>query len=295
MKEIYPQGEVCKLINNPIPLYKANANEKIRMHTLDCFGNRLRPNGDFRALAKEVANPVTGPVEIAGAKAGDILRITIEDIQCGSIGFASCGSGFGVLAGEAWQDTQVFYEIKDGLITGSNLNRVPVQPVIGTIGTWPEKGEPLTVAPSYYGGNLDTLDITKGSIIYLPVNVDGGMFFLGDLHALQGAGEMHGGGLECAGVIDVSFSVISDFKLPTPLVETSREIMTIASDINFDKAMQKASQKMVAIVQQINELSREDALLYCSLLGHLRIGQVVNPGKTAVFALERQYLKREIC
>jgi amidase len=205
----------------------------------------------------------------------------------------SCGSGFGVLAAEKLKDTHAYYSIKDGIIFGPNLDNIPACPIIGTIGTWP-KEEHLTVEPAYYGGNLDTIYITQGSISYLPVSIDGGMFFAGDIHALQGAGETHGGGMECAGKIDVTFSVIKNISFPTPLIKTSEEIIVLATDFNFDKAMQQAAGKMVSIVQQLNDFSKEDALIYCSLLGHLRIGQVVNPRKTAAFALKRQYLKKEI-
>ncbi|MFH1614324.1 MAG: acetamidase/formamidase family protein [Planctomycetota bacterium] len=291
MKDIYPQGNLCKLTACPEPICTVKPGQHVQVHTLDCFGNQLRPGDNFRDLIDKVANPVTGPIEITGAKAGDIVKVQIENILCADSGFATCGSGFGVLGAENFQDRLVFYRIQNGIVTGPGIDKLPVRPVVGTLGTWPEKEQPLTTEQGDYGGNLDTVQITIGSTLYLPVSLDGAMFFIGDLHALQGAGETHGGGMECAGVVQLSFSVMPNCQWPTPLIQTDKSLITVASDADLNKAIRTATKRMVNMVAQLRTIGIEEALLYCSLLGDIGIGQLVNSHKTAVFTLPLKDVK----
>ena len=64
-------------------------------------------------------------------------------------------------------------------------------------------------------GNVDIGDITEGTTVILPVHVEGAMFSIGDIHALQGDGEITGCALECQGIVEVRISVISSCLLYT--------------------------------------------------------------------------------
>lgn len=44
--------------------------------------------------------------------------------------------------------------------------------------------------PDSHGGNMDCKMITAGSTLWLPINVPGALFGLGDLHAAMGDGEV---------------------------------------------------------------------------------------------------------
>ena len=46
------------------------------------------------------------------------------------------------------------------------------------------------VPPRRVGGNLDIRDLAAGTVLYLPVEVDGALFSVGDTHAAQGDGEV---------------------------------------------------------------------------------------------------------
>ncbi|WP_307743012.1 acetamidase/formamidase family protein, partial [Proteus mirabilis] len=59
--------------------------------------------------------------------------------------------------------------------------RVPLKPFAGTIGVAPaEPGLHSVVPPRRVGGNLDIRDLTSGVTLYLPVEVDGALFSIGD-------------------------------------------------------------------------------------------------------------------
>src|SRR6266571_1511883 len=51
-----------------------------------------------------------------------------------------------------------------------------------------------TIDNGPHGGNLDVPEFGPGTTVYLPINVDGALMFLGDCHAVQGDGELCGCG-----------------------------------------------------------------------------------------------------
>ena len=66
-----------------------------------------------------------------------------------------------------------------------------------------------TVPPREHGGNQDIKNFTRGSRIFYPVFVDGGMLSGGDLHFSQGDGEINFcGAIEMGGFIDMRVDVI---------------------------------------------------------------------------------------
>ncbi|WP_438467719.1 acetamidase/formamidase family protein [Streptococcus pluranimalium] len=92
--------------------------------------------------------------------------------------------------------------------------------MIGVIGTAPA-GEPVnTGTPHDHGGNMDTTAIIEGSILYLPVNTEGALLAIGDVHATMGDGEIMGSGLEIPAVIEVTVEVLKNCDYPLPMVET---------------------------------------------------------------------------
>lgn len=68
-----------------------------------------------------------------------------------------------------------------------------------------------TVPPRENGGNCDIKDLSRGSICYFPVYVDGGGLSMGDLHFSQGDGEItFCGAIEMAGWLHLKVSLIKD-------------------------------------------------------------------------------------
>ena len=74
---------------------------------------------------------------------------------------------------------------------------MPLKPFTGTIGVAPaEAGLHSIVPPRAGGGNMDIRDVAAGTELYLPVEVAGGLFSVGDTHAAQGDGEVCGTAIE---------------------------------------------------------------------------------------------------
>ena len=72
--------------------------------------------------------------------------------------------------------------------------RIPVAPFMGIMGTAPMRKGMYRSFPSSFsggmGGNIDIKQITKGSVLQLPVYVEGAKFSAGDGHMAQGDGEI---------------------------------------------------------------------------------------------------------
>ena len=95
--------------------------------------------------------------------------------------------------------------------------RVPLKPFCGTIGLAPaEAGTHSIVPPRRVGGNMDIRDMSVGTELYLPVEVAGGLFSVGDTHAAQGDGEV------CGTAIESQMNVAAKFELVKKPISTSR-------------------------------------------------------------------------
>src|SRR5690242_20835802 len=67
---------------------------------------------------------------------------------------------------------------------------LPLHPFFGCIGVAPANGEARSsIVPAEFGGNMDSPEASVGNTVYLPVNVKGGLLYLGDGHAAMGDGE----------------------------------------------------------------------------------------------------------
>ena len=68
-----------------------------------------------------------------------------------------------------------------------------------------------TLPPRENGGNCDIKDLSRGSVCYFPVYVEGGGLSMGDTHFSQGDGEItFCGGIEMASWLHVKVSLIKD-------------------------------------------------------------------------------------
>ena len=70
------------------------------------------------------------------------------------------------------------------------------------------------------GGNMDNRYITIGSKIYRPVQVEGALFGLGDVHGAMGDGEISYIGLEICAEVTVRVNSIKGAGIRRPLIET---------------------------------------------------------------------------
>lgn len=276
---------------NP-PVLRVPSGSTLVFHTRDCFEDQIQDaDAPFMALDWDRVNPATGPVYIEEAKPGDALAIEILDIQVGQQAVMVTGPGLG-LEGDVLTEASVrVFPIEENYIVVSGV-KLPLRPMIGVIGTAPAKNPVPNGTPGPHGGNMDSTVIRPGSTLYLPVNVEGGLLALGDLHAAMGDGEVSVCGLEVSGQVTLRVTRIEACGWPLPLVRTPHALYTIASAPTLDEAATLATKNMSSILRRMAGLSRADAIGLLSAAGNLQISQVVDPLKTCRFELSLGILEQ---
>ena len=98
---------------------------------------------------------------------------------------------------------------------------MPLKPFAGTIGVAPaEPGMHSVIPPRRVGGNMDVRDLSQGTELYLPVEVAGALFSVGDTHAAQGDGEVCGTAIESPMRVALQFDLIGELPLSYPRFRT---------------------------------------------------------------------------
>lgn len=269
-------NDIMKWDNKPAGYCKSG--DTIVFETRDCYDNTItsseRPLGDREGLS----NPVTGALYVEGAEVGDILKVEIEDIKLRSWGVMRSSPTAGIFHEKYEKREAIIFQVKDNKIYFDDKLILDADPMIGVIGTAPVEKEGIpTTTPGKHGGNMDCKKIVKGSTIYLPVNVKGGLLSMGDIHALMGDGEVFICGLEIAGEITVKVSVLKNIKLPTPFLYSRGKVMSIQSAEDLDKAGDMAAKEMFEFVKEATKQGDVRTGMLMSLLSDMAVCQVVDP------------------
>ena len=164
---------------------------------------------------------------------------------------------------------------------------VPLRPMIGVIGVAPAGAPVATASPGAHGGNMDTRLIGEGAVLYLPVAHEGALLAAGDLHAAMGDGEICGTGVEDCGSVTLRLDVRRDLRSRSPVLETPELVATIASAETLDAAAEAATRDMARLLTERLGISLEVATMLMSAGGDLQVSQVVDPLRTARFALPK--------
>jgi len=235
-------------------------------------------------------NPVTGPVYVEGARAGDTLAVHVHEQECDSLGYQGYWPELFHLEDFFDSPSTVLREIRDGKIVMDHGIEIPVRPMIGTIGTAPATEAILSGGMGRHGGNLDTPEICAGSTVYLPVEVDGALLALGDCHAVQSDGEI--GELEMRSVITLSCEVIAgrSAAMAWPRVETEDWLVTVAVASPLEEAGRLALREMIKWIEELTGISKHDAYLLVGLAGHARPGQFQVPRYSMRCLMAKEHL-----
>jgi amidase len=285
MYRIKSDQVVYSMSSKHLPVLKVESGATVVFETCDCFENQVQTSEMvFTLLDWDRINPATGPVYIDGAEPGDTIAVRIDDIKVGKQGAMITGPGLGVIGDSLDKNVIKIIPIQDGKIKFSEKINLPVNPMIGVIGTAPANESISCGTPGFHGGNMDTKIIGIGATVYLPVEVHGALLAMGDLHASMGDGEVSVCGIEVPGEVTVTITLIKGRSMKLPVVLTDNAIYTIASDKSLDEAAALATRNMVDLLTT-KGLSKDEAIQLLSVGGNLQISQVVDPLKTVRFEL----------
>ncbi|MBN1678609.1 MAG: acetamidase/formamidase family protein [Candidatus Thermoplasmatota archaeon] len=271
--------------------YKVAQNERVIVETRDCFSGLVKSSTKkFEDIPMSKVNPATGPIEVDGLVAGDVLCVSIEKIKLGNMGVTVCSPELGNLARDVRRSVTKIIPIKGERARFSDDLWVDLRPHVGVIGVSPANGELPTYYPGDHGGNLDTVEIGDGSKVYLPTFVDGAMVALGDVHASMGDGEVCGTGIETAADVTVRLMKAEGLDIARPMIETSKEWMSYAAAKTLDEAARLATSDMVRFISNSRGVGFEESYMLASVAADLRISQVVDPLVAVRMAIQKKYL-----
>ncbi len=235
-------------------------------------------------------NPISGPVFVDGAEPGDALKITIDRFAPSGFGWTANIPGFGLLA-DQFPDPALTLWTYDAASMAPAMfgseGRVPLKPFAGTIGNAPAApGLHSVVPPRRVGGNLDIRDLSPGTTLYLPVEVAGALFSVGDTHAAQGDGEVCGTAIESRMDAVLTLDLVKGANLRTPRFTTpgpvTRHLDTkgyeVTTGIGPDlmAASRDAVAGMIDLLGATRGLAAVDAYMLVSTCGDLRISEIVD-------------------
>jgi formamidase len=302
---------------------------------------------DLDGLDAKVAHPLTGPVYINGAKPGDLLEIEYVDIIPQPRGWTRNRPGAGFLRDIFTEPYLAHWEIIDGWATSPQLPgvRIPNGSFMGTAGIAPSQsqleewtrreadlvsrggtaappdpedavpaGGPVanqglrTLPPRENCGNVDAKQLTKGSRLFIPVNVLGGLYSAGDGHFAQGDSECCITAIEMGATAVVKFHLNKgeaarhnirvprfahpDYFLPPEWAAPRNFIATMGFPIREDGTQEgedltlAARNALINMIELLQERgwSREQAYVICSVAVDLRISNAVDLPNVTVSA-----------
>ncbi len=280
---------------NTPPVLKVQPGESFTVATEDALNGVLREHPEklhprdtvpYSLMVPGWYNPLCGPIYVEGVDAGDVLVVTIEKIAHMLTGVTATMPGAHHFAGlRGWEDCDEMYTgviendnnaRKGAWMYGSHTYTWELKPFMGTIATAPQ-WEVLSSVPTSFGsaaaqgGNMDCRDIREGSRVYLQSFNDGGLLFLGDVHASQGDGEVCGVANEVAAEITLSCEVIKGKTLSNVRLDTPESLISVYCWRPTEEAIRLALKDLILWLEEDYGMAKREAFILASICSEFRI------------------------
>jgi acetamidase/formamidase len=275
------------------PILRVAAGESFEVETEDASSGRIRsaatlPTPENRPellRSPPLVNPVAGPIHVEGAKPGDLLAVTIEDIDVPADGFTWIRPGVGPLGdsrrwlGETGPYTHHLRHEpgpggtrRDGRVRFDGRISWPAQPFIGTLAVAPEREVPSSgFGQGPFGGNLDVREYAPGNTVLFNVYQPGALLFVGDVHACQADTEFTGTADEIASTVRLSCRVVPGKRLPAPRILKRDTTVFLGIDRPLETAVTRAILHFMEWLVDEHGVAPRDAYLLTSLHPAMRV------------------------
>jgi amidase len=253
-------------------------------------------------------NPLTGPFHIVNAEHGDTLAVKLDRLwpnrKTGrtSTLIASSVVDPNYVKDMPRREPHVEAEWNLNLEKGTamlispdtNLGRLilPLKPMLGCLGVAPPGDQAISSSTSgSYGGNMDYKGFLAGTTVYFPVFTSGGLFFIGDGHAVQGDGEIVGTGIEVSFDVQFTVNLLKGRKINWPRAENNEYIMTAGNARPLEEALQHATTEMIRWLQEDYGLEGRAAHILLGQCVEYDVGNVFDPAYTIICKLKKKWLE----
>lgn len=269
--------------------------------------------GDYYERAGGPWPGEVGPFHIEGATPNDTLVVRILSLRLNRDTAVSAvnPNGISAVAGDSrtrilndplparrfiWQlDRARHVGILDLPNSASKRIEVPLRPMLGRLAVAPAGSEAFGgLWPGNFGGNMDSPDAREGTTVYLPIFHDGALFYFGDVHALQGDGEIVGSGLETTADVTFQFELIKGKRIRWPRMEDESDIMVAGSVRPLVDAFRIAQVELIEWLVDEYGFEKMEAYQVVSQAGHSRIANVVDPNYTVMAKFPKKLLPPKV-
>jgi acetamidase/formamidase len=270
------------------PVLTVDPGDTVLLRSLDAGGHLERQQVPGQDVARMFANwrghCLTGPIEVRGARPGDVLAVRFVSMRPDDWGWTSAAGRDNPLTRRlGLHEAPVAHllwriDADAGVATSDLGHTVRIAPFHGVTGVaWDEPGEHSTIPPrAVGGGNIDCKDLVAGSILYLPVTVPGALLSIGDGHAAQGDGEVAGTAIECGMTTELRLDLVTERPVPGVHAQAPAGQITFGFSPDLNVAMGDALDAMLTWMQASYGVGKETALALASTVLDLRITQVAN-------------------
>lgn len=265
-----------------------------------CTGGWLLSQDDAWTPDKTSALNPTVVIAVQGAQPGDLLAVDILEITPDSLGYTGFVNASNPLASRIlprdWGLNVKTVRIDHQHVHWSDCLKLPLAPMIGTLGTAPKQETLSNAKGGPHGGNMDVQEVRAGSTVYLPVEVEGALLHVGDAHALQGDGEINcSGGIECRAVVRLRTRLM---KRPPVYrcvrIEDEKYLMTVACERTPEESFHTAAEQMMQWMADEYAFTLPDAYLLMGQVMEARCTQFVNPTSSYICKMPKGVLPKEI-
>ncbi len=265
-------------------------------------------------------NPQTGPFAIEGAEPGDTLVVRFDAIRPNrAIGYTASVLATNVVDPDYVRDlppqSRIAWRVDTDAGTATPLVTppaeagvlfpfapapaslgdltLPLRPMLGCFGVAPAQGQAISTATSAeHGGNMDYKGFAPGVTVYLPVFVAGALFHLGDCHALQGAGEIVGTGIEISSETRFTVALQKGRTIGWPRGEDADWLFACGNARPLDQALQHATTELTRWLVADYGLDIRAASTLLGQCIEYEVGNVFDPAYTMVAKISKATLAR---
>ena len=281
-----------------VPTLTVGDGEEFRVLTQINRGPWLNGHPEEVELKKKLrgGNPSSGCIFVEGAQPGALLGVHILDIEPDEIGFTCFTGSTGAMPGYFGSSGVGSHEktvrVAGGFVEWSSELSIPARPMLGFVGVSPQFETHHNGWAGTWGGNLDMPEVCAGASVYLPVEVEGALLHVGDMHAVQGDGEICGaGGIETGGTARIRCSLHerpSSFRWPR--VENETHIIVAANAKPAEDAFRLGLEDLIMWMDEDYGIPPGEAYLLLGQVLEARVTQFVNPTYTYCVKVEKKYL-----
>jgi acetamidase/formamidase len=283
----------------------------LELWTEDAFAGKVRNSHDLvsRVIEFPFVNPLTGPFYVEGAEPGDTLAVHFVSIEPSRDWAASTTIPlFGALTSthltatlqEPLPELVWMYDVdKDARTVESKTKHgdhrivLPLDPMHGTVGVAPANLEVRSsLVPDAHGGNMDTPEMRAGVTCFLGVNVEGGLFALGDGHCRQGEGESCGVAVEAAMDTVVILDLVKGVPTAWPRLQSDDYLMSTGSTRPLEDAVRIAHHDLVTWIADECGLDPMDGYQLVTQAAETPVANVCDPNYTVVAKIRTEHLPR---